>query len=285
MTALIRYAPYGGRVAVRAARGALHYQRYRYRYAVAGRVARMALRSAWKNRKRIRAAIKFTAAKKRRFSKRQIGEKVGSGTAKKISTSDTIASITNTRSLQQLSLTSLITEGTLIHNRERKMINLRGFKICMQMNNKGPLPLHVSVAVISPKSGNSVTTVDFFRDTSGSNERARNFGTALSGVQYECLPINIDKYVVLRHKRYMLTPGGTVSPDFKSESGNSFLSLSWWLPINRQLRYNDTTGEPEANAIFLVWWCDRHFATAGSGGAADLEILKHTICYFREPKN
>jgi len=245
---------------------------------------------AYRNRGKIRwaagkigRAYRRSRAKKAKFSRRNIGEPVGSGTAKRYVT-ETINPVNeDTRVLYQYGLTD-IDQGTAINQRERRMVNLRGFKICMEVKNIATTPLYLNVAILSPKDGAAdVTTSDFFRGA-GAN-RGRDFGIGLNSNEFHCLPINSDRYTILKHKRYRLVPGNTPS-DTASLNGYSYMNLDWWVPLKRQIRYDADTGQPESGKVYMVYWAD-NFSTAGGSAVnpAQMVVTRRVVTYFKEPKN
>jgi len=176
------------------------------------------------------------------------------------------------------------TTNNTISLRQRDIINVRGFKICMEVTNKGAVPLYFNVAVIAPKDGAAgVNTVDFFR--SSATERARDFSTDLTSLEYHCLPINTDRYTVLKHKRYRLLSGPTGS-DYIANSGKNYMNLDWYIPLKRQVRFNNGDGgSPESGKVYFVYWGSGFGQNGGViQGNADMEITERIVTYFREPR-
>lgn len=238
-----------------------------------------------------RAALAYEAgsaiyrAARKHFSPRMIGDVPGTGTAKKCAVVDTNPLLKDTRTLYTEELTT-IPQGTDIDERERRIANLRGFKICAEIANKSTTPLYVNVAVISTKQGtesSGIETTDFFRAAAGAS-RARDFSTALNSNEMHCLPINTDRYIVLRHKRYrLIEEGGTT---FTSNSGNSFLNLDWYVKINRQIRWDSSVGQPESGAVYLVYWFDLFQSpTLSTPVVSGVSTTWRAVAIFRDPDN
>jgi len=256
------------------------------------RRARMAYRLgsyAYKNRRTIGrvASYAYRATKRRKannFSRRNIGEPVGTGTTKRSATDSADNVLRNTRQQYVHSLSD-IPEGTELDARQRRIVNLRGFKLCLEVKSIGPAPLYVNIAVLSPKgNAENVTVNDFFR-SSQATDRARDFADDLNSNEFHCLPINADRYTILKHKRYRLIPGGTESGSV-SQQGLSYMNVDWYIPLKRQLRYDGTTGQPEAGAVSLVYWFDEFATSSGTASTTGIvQMSRRCVTYFKEPKN
>lgn len=260
-------------------------------YAKRARTAYTIANMAYRNRKGIKRAAtriarsyrRYKKRKRSTFSRKNIGEPVGTGVSKRSITTELPFGFANTRQLYSFSLLD-IPEGSAVNQRERRIANIRGVKICSEINvaNTTPNPLYVNVAVLSPKGGNvGVDKPDFFR--SNGNERAVDFGNALDGNQFHCLPINADKFTILRHKRYKLA---VVTGPYATGTNRSYMNLDWWIPVKRQVRYDAATGSPEHGQMYLCVWMDTFGRPAGSGSelnAAGMGV--RAITYFKEPKN
>lgn len=231
-----------------------------------------------------RAAYRrFRRAKRSRFGRTNIGEPVGTGTSKRSVTLDQGPVNQDTRTLYSYDITD-IPPGSNIDQRERRIVNVRGFKICMEIKNTGSLPLYVNVAVLSPKGGKGgVNATDFFR--SSDTERGRNLDPTLTSNEYHCLPINSDNYTILKHKRMRLVAGAG-GGDTVSLNGYSYTNLNWWIPLKRQIRYESSGDSPDVGTCYLVYWFDQ-FGT-GSGVLPVTGIAttsRRVVAYFKEPKN
>lgn len=205
-----------------------------------------------------------------------MGHPPGSGTAK-TNTGTQNTALTATRTLNAEPLLNLA-RGDNLNARERDVIDLRGFKVCMQMQNlRTAAPMYVNVAVISSKFNPTQVPIstDFFRgeDTT----RGVDFNNNLQSTEFGCLPINTDKYFIQTHRRFTLAPFNRDQVDYGSKQ--------FYVPIKRQIRY-DTSGSGSQNRQFyLVWWCDTLLATAGTTPVtAAMNFQWKAVTYFREPK-
>jgi hypothetical protein len=152
-------------------------------------------------------------------------------------------------------------------------------------NNFTVNPLYVNVAVVYDKRSNDGTTVvgtgDFFRSRGG-NTRAQDFGTALGGLEFRCLPLNTDRFSVIRHKRFMLLSKNPVNTTYAYATGKSFKLYEDWIPLKRRITFEDGSAQSK---IWLLIWCDEMFANPGDapeGGA--LTLTRRCTIYFKEPK-
>jgi hypothetical protein len=177
-----------------------------------------------------------------------------------------------------------IPEGNSINQRERQMVNMRGFKICIELRNIRDDPLYFNLAVIAPKGATATpVTPDFFRGST--DDRAIDFGTALTSNEFHCLPINTDKYVVLLHKRYRLgpSPGATL---YTNENSNNFLNIDRYVSLKRQLRWSKDEQSAESGRVYVVHWAAAFGASTGTLPAANsYSMSKRYISYWKEPKN
>lgn len=274
-----RYSVLGRRVRPRMRRNAFLARRSKLlgRYARFGRYARGFGR----------AAIAYEAASWLLRNRKRIGEAPGRGNAKRKTVIDENITNKDTRTLYVYSLTD-IDQGTNIDNRERRLANLRGWKICMEIKNKRDLPLYVNIAVLSPKSGTvtaGVSVEDFFRASSGS-DRARDFDVALNGLEFHCLPINTDRYVILKHKRTRLV-ASAAGGDTVALNGYSYMNLDWYIPLKRQIRYDGSTGDKiESGECFLVYWFDGFGANAATTAVVNsAQVTSRAVAFFRDTRN
>ena len=205
-----------------------------------------------------------------------MGHTPGSGTAK----TDVPARSTNATGTRTLNFESLIdiTRGDAINARERDVIDLRGFSICMGgQNNLTGLPLLVNVAVLSSKFDptQNPTSADFFRGEGSS--RGEDFDTSLQASEFHCLPINTDKYFVQAHHRMKLSRFGVNAQDH--------FQKKFYVPIKRQIRFDTTTSTSINRQFYLVWWCDAHMEPAASPvRPTALNFQYKCVTHFREPK-
>lgn len=186
----------------------------------------------------------------------------------------------NTRELYPIDLTNIVRESSdnAQDKREQEEINVSGFKICMDIKHSSGSAMHCNVAVISPRGCFDISETSFFRGSE--DKRGKDFSTALSSLEFRCLPINTDRYFVLRHHRFLL---GAVNDSVNNgELDPSYVMEDFWVKYNRQVRYQD--GVAISGRVYLVFWFDRmHTEPASAKETAVITLSYRTISYFREP--
>lgn len=226
-----------------------------------GRKAAKTIQKAWRNRHKGLDAM---------------GHDLGSATAK-TDTGTQDNAVTSTRTLNSRALIQL-TRGDNINARERDIIDLRGFKFCVQAQNlRTNAPLYVNVAVVSSKFDptQAPTTAGFFRGENSS--RGDNFDVNLQSAEFHCLPINTDKYFIQAHHRIQLAPFNTQQKDYAMKE--------FYVPIKRQIRFDDSGSGSLNRQFYLVWWCDILLAASGSLPVSTaLSLQWKAVTVFREPK-
>lgn len=218
---------------------------------------------------------------------------MGTGSSKKDSISIRNIQGYSTRTLYSFEVTDILkaTGNNEINRRMRQIINIRGCAIKMHVRNNTTSPMYFNYALVSPKNANQMSTDGFFRDHSPS--RDVNFDAKLTGIEFNYLPINTDKYAVLGHHRKLIQVGPGGNTGWYPRTGINYNYMTRYFKINRQVTYNDDTGSDAENKIFWVFWFDAPLAAAnslpftgpqgqGGLGALDAEVMINT--YFREPK-
>ncbi len=266
------------------------YKRYRYAYMAAG--------YAYRHRKAAYRAARTIGRAYRRYRRKgltrrqrrvRIGERIGHGGIKRFTTDDVDATGRTTRNLNRRDMTAVPKTTTNdIDSRQRDVIAMSGFKVCMEFLNNLSDPLRLNMAVIAPKAGadQAVPVTGFFRGTG--NTRGLDFSNQLSSNDFGCRPINADKYTILYHKRVLLNGKnnegtGEIERNFM---GTNYFTLEKYFKINRQIRFNSDTDTSADSKVYFIWWCDQFQAIGGSAPIADaVTVAERYITYFREPKN
>lgn len=198
------------------------------------------------------------AFRNRRRRTRRIGAaRIGVGKvskAKKFESERSTNVSMSTRTLYQWPLLR-ITKGDNLDQRERDLIHLTGFRLDMELKGASTKPIYYNIALVydrrSNDGDNTITTADFFHSLGG-NARALDFAVGLASFEFHRLPLNTDRFTVVKHWRGTLTQqSGTA---YLTNSGNSWKSLSKWVPLKRKIAYED--GNPQSD-IWLLVWCDR----------------------------
>lgn len=236
---------------------------------------------AYKRKSRSRSRSRYSSGGGRRS---RIGEKIGTSTCKTAFLNNP-ATIDNYDSREQYTEPLIaIAPGQDLDQRQRQVVNFRGWKIDFEMTNNLNFPLYVNVAVLAPKAGAvNVSRADFFRYQG--NDRAVNFDNVLTAIEFAKLPINVDRYTVLKHKRMTFTPGlnelSTLTRD-----GNNWRKFRWYIKLKRQIRFDASQNQPESGQCFLVFWCDAFGAASGDQPTSNaLSYRARIVQYFRDPAN
>lgn len=229
----------------------------------------------------------YRKAARRRKEARGIGQRVGTSSAKTKENTSSAASAVLQRSDRTLYDDQILYPafGDLINERERRIINLRGIKICMEISASTNMLiggayrdryLYVNVALVVHKKNPTATTItedNWFRGNAGN--RGEDFTGITSSIGKSCTPINTDEYHVFMHKRFTL--GGEAV-----ETRPTVKRVMEYVKIGRQIRF-DAESQPDTR-FFLVWWA----ALAGEDTATPFTSMfkaqwRNTL-YYREPK-
>ena len=224
------------------------------------------------------------------WSRKKFGDPIGSSTTKNFETVSNQED-EESRSLYVHSLAILPrnTTGNDVNLRERNRVNIRGFKIYLQfLNKEANRSFSLNVAVVSPKydtlAQSSFPPIAFFRDAT-TNSLERDFTTANSNLIFSKFGINSDLYNVFKHKRYILgnTVGDVTGPN--QQTGRSFKTIKWYVPIKRQLRFDGDTGIDRIDDCYLVYWFDEIGALQASPSIVDsVRVTKICHLVYREPR-
>lgn len=239
--------------------------------------------SAYNRFTKKRRPAKAGRTKKAKMSR--VGEPLGRATTKRndIDVDDTLT----TRELRSDPLLDLA-GGSNINNRLRDIVQFVGVKICMSflLNSSANTPLgqhtFINVAVVSPKdqqlAGNDAIPNEKFFRGNGSG-RGQDFGTALTAMELRCNPINTDRYVVHKHFKKTLKP-------FSSTEGSNATLFEFYVPVNRQIRYESSAADPDGANMYVVYWADFQDKPAGSPTiTGNINHQMKIIQYFKEPRN
>lgn len=226
------------------------------------------------------------------FGRQNVGQRVGEGTSK---TAITSSEDLVTRSTYQLNVFDLcqITKGDQVTERERFIVNLRGFKLRMfvKSTHKGA-PICFNYALVAGRSKNVVSQNDIFRSTSFSG---RSSGLDTGGGLSNCFAdINTDEYVCLKHKRIFLSESD--EDDLAGEAYNTKFNKSSWkmmefyFPLKRQMRFADNAPTSCNEKVFLIYWIQIIDSPQPNSENPPEEkeaaVVSHQCkAYFKEPKN
>lgn len=237
-------------------------------------------------RKRARYSRRAPTRRRRHvyIKRRRIGYRVGHGTSKRFLCAN-FQNVEETRTVYRIDLTA-ITKGDGIDQRERDMVNLRGFHVCLSYRNVTSEPVVINVAIVHDRreadgGAQPIAEEDFFRGSG--TQRAIDFGEQLTGQQMNCLKMNSDRFIILKRKKLLVanvppaTPGG-----YYNGVSKNWKEYKMWMPLKRQLRYEDGNCQ---TPLALIWWMDGPFTPANTVAISGIETFAHVVTYFKEPKN
>lgn len=224
-----------------------------------------------------------------RKARMAIGERVGKRNAKRQEVLKTGFAATPSFSLNQVALTTLGALSTGAQDaRQKALVNLRGWKIEMELKNNLEVPVYWNVAVISSRDSDSIIGDDFFRDTF---QRGVNFSaTTHTALFMHTAPINVDKYNILWHTRGRLAGKADSSNGTTGEWSSgyaSYMNVSKYVALKRQLRFDqDTDTSPENGNTYLCYWFNSMGGTAPlavTAGAVNVGF--QIICTFKDTRD
>lgn len=178
----------------------------------------------------------------------------------------------------------------LINQRERDIIFLNGFKVCMTLLHNLPFDeddntLYVNIAFVSGKHRSAIGNDDFFRNYTGT-QRSKNFNsTDLSPHERHCVPINNDDYNVHWHERFLLTHS-TNGGQLAGVRGG-VCEVMKYIPINRQIRFETEFGGSAETQFRLLMWVGRVGEAPSNPISPTANAIKmdyKIVTSFREPE-
>lgn len=199
-----------------------------------------------------RRRIKGKRAKIR--ARRKIGEPIGLSTAKYNLCVNYFGSLRDSNTLHNDNI-NLLLRGDEINQRERNIINLRGWKIDMTIFNQTASPQIVNVAILqNTNNDGGPQNSNFFKAEGDTTERAVDADSTISVLKWAHGIINRELYNVLMHKRFMIGPNALFS-DFDSGAVmHSWKNFKRYVPLKRQISYDTAGNEPMSNDVHICWW-------------------------------
>jgi hypothetical protein len=173
----------------------------------------------------------------------------------------------------------------LLNQRERDLIYLSGFKICMKVELTSAETFnqyYFNLALVSCDQYNWIVGDEIFRNYTGT-QRAKDFSSSdLTCQERHCTPLNTDRYTVHKHIRTTLSPTYEKTQALLQE-------FEFYVPIKRQIRYTGDGNDDIATKFRLIWWYGAVGATVTESLLANRVINcakeEHFItAVFREPE-
>lgn len=242
--------------------------------------------------------MKTTVAPRTSYRKgKNVGRPVGSSTAKRVVTESNWnlnEPVDNQQIMEasniQFEITKLpqITTTNTIQYRQRGMINCLGFELRMcakNLNATGAMTLNV--AVIAPRNQNDLLPDGFFRGYGADREQNWAAPNDMGANTLNLTPINTDDMNVLWKGQFEL--GSAIATSSAATSLNapelsSYRTFKKYIPINRQLRYENTGAASCEDPIWLCYWmCRPNKSTFNLALPVAGEVKFETIMYYKEP--
>lgn len=262
------------------------------------RIAYGGAKFIYANRGKVRSAARVIGSAYRRYRMNKTRKRAqkfrppnpspGSDTSKTtVIVDEATFSTINDRVLTNLNLANVgHTTINSINGRQRNMINLRGFRICLEIKSIVNEPLYVNIAIVVPRLSGFVDTSNWFRGNDANRAQAFS-NTICTSMEYHCLNINTDKYAVLLHKRYLLSSNDDYANNgaYKEHRGKNYMNFDRYIKFNKQVRFETNADTaPEAGVPYLVHWCSRWGEGLNVTQAQSYQVRRRVVTYFREPK-
>lgn len=219
---------------------------------------------------------------------RMIGSSIWRGNCKQTITAEVAATTRTDNTLWNQEITDC-PQGSEMNQRERGIINCRGFKIDYFFQNVlANSAVFCNFAVLAPKSlssdSNAVEAGQFFR-AAGQN-RAQSFNTV--GVQpfaRHILNINPDEYIILWHKRWILGPAAQANGE-QAGMRPSFNWLHKYIKLNRAVTYQaaESQSATDGKVAVAYWFGQVGGTTDTSVQTAAVQVSDRVVMFFKEPK-
>jgi len=241
--------------------------------------------------RRARAATTIQRAYRARKSRvsrtRQIGSSIWTGNCKSQVTANQDMILRTDNTLWVNDITDL-PQGNEMDQRERGIINCRGFKInCLFYNILASTAVFVNFAVIAPKKLSTDTPAqgeNFFR-ANGSNRSTDFAGVGETPFERHIRSINPDDYTILWHKRFMLAPSQAAAGGANMGSLRSIRHIAKYIRLNRAITYERQESIKATDGqVAIAYWFGRAGATDGSTQANTVSVHERVVMYFKEPK-
>lgn len=217
---------------------------------------------------------------------RTIGERVGTSRCRSVQTSSLSASY-DTQTLNTVPLIQNLFEGTGNNQRMRDLINVRGFKMYLEITaGENSRMLYVNLAVLHNKvDAQSIDTQDFWRDNE--SDRAIAFDAlGVDALRRYTGQINTDKYAVLWRTRFRINSANATTGVSQFPNIPVSKVIVKYLPLKRQIRYQDQdTNEVPIDQVYLCWWCDQYAEESNTVLPEALVMNFRNIMYFRNTRD
>lgn len=168
------------------------------------------------------------------------------------------------------------TTTNAINGRQGNACFLSGTKLHMRLyNTHDASPIKIHFAVVSPVAAKTITSAGWFRDWTTS--RDKDMSTTLDEISYDD-PINSDRYITHWRTSFTLAPKDSSVTHHTGRM--SYTEFSKYIPVRRNIRFNDDSDEECESPVFLVWWAKRLQGPGQALSAYDASI--RLVSFFHE---
>lgn len=232
---------------------------------MATRIVRKKIMGARARRSRVPRRVRRKIQTRRKKLAR-VGMAPRDGTFRKNTVGLEQASLSD-RTLQMSHISNLDAESTTqigAEFRDRGIVYFKGFKLRMEVKNKDTAnDQYVNIAVIAHVNRTAtIGPTDFFRGNGG--QRGKNFDTDMNSIDMYSRPLNKDIFAIVWRKKFILgREGSTTRPSSRT--------VQKWLPIMKQIRYDDDDGSPTTpnEPFYLAYWLTPAGAPSGQAAGTD----------------
>lgn len=202
-------------------------------------------------------------------------------------TLDTVTAY-NSRTLNEIILDRIPKEVD-VHSyieRETDVINLKGWRVNLNIENttSDPLMVHMAlIAVARHDEGTTVTLTDEFWRNYLNGTRTEDFNASQTGTEYGALKVNNDKYKVIhRWKKFI---DGTNSTNERSK----YWMFKRYLKFPRQVIYDSTeatdgSDSPHNMRLYLVHWAHKVLENPAAASAS-YNLQGSLLAFWRDVRS
>jgi len=165
-----------------------------------------------------------------------------------------------------------------ISKRSRDTIHHKGVKICFMAKNRLKEPVFFNWAIIIPKADNSINALNILRGDE--TERDQSIDNSRTYMDLRCLPINSDRYRIVKHKRFTILFDSDKDISNPNE-GCDMRVVEEYIRIDRQIFFDGDIALPLTN-VWMVWWCDFYGSAPGALIIPSLDYSYKLVNYFKE---
>jgi len=207
-------------------------------------------------------------------------------------TNQAVGQVVNQPNLLVNRINALAVSPAALDARSASRIMLKGFRIRATYVNNLVRPMHMNVAIVTPKDG-QLNPIDFnagfFKrlgiGSLGNVDVGLNFdSTDLSDITMATLPMNSDRMNIIWHTRFKLgvinTTGGFSSGELKN-----YRTLYRYIKINKVITFPSNTSnlpDPAENFYLICWgvpitWVQTEGPIVGAS-----DINQHVVMVFKK---